>query len=149
MIAAGLLPQDSTASIFDSSFYWAQNALFPGQWFTEQMPEDDTPLLEERNGRLYVGQKKFAFIHFQNDFAWYAHCAYRLDQLGLGAMTPLLANEKETGRRRFPARVIGQFLKRFDPGTRGYGRDLAYAEVLARNSRTGNMYVTDIVNSCW
>lgn len=149
LVGADLLPQDTTAEIFKSSFYWAQNALFPGQWFEEQVPAEVPRRLTERGGELFVGTKKLAFVHFQNDFAWYAHCAYRLDQTGLGILTPLLANEKETGHLRLPARILGQVLKRLDPGTRGYGRDVVYAEVLARNPRTGNAYVADIINRCW
>jgi hypothetical protein len=143
LIAAGHLPQDTAEKVLSSSaFYWAENPLYPGAWAAEQGMAPANCLVVERDRTLFVGERRLSFIHYQNDFAWYAHSWLRLHELGLGALTLRFRHDPTN-------RIVGGLLRRCDPLSRSYSRATMYQRTFANNPRSGNMFITDIINSRW
>ncbi|WP_029015168.1 hypothetical protein [Niveispirillum irakense] len=144
LIAAGRLPQDRTARVFDSDFYWVQNPLFPGEWVTEQKGE---PLFLWRDGQIWNRGRRVPFVHFQNDFSDYAWRYMTVDQwlgTGLGSLVP--------PQRRGPllsGRIIAGLIRR-TPGYRpGYSRLATYERSMTPTQPDGTPPIIEIMNSRW
>jgi len=149
LVAADRLPQARSSDIFNtSSFYWIQNPLTLGEWKDEQGVTTQQPRIVERGGWQMVAGKQIPFIHFQNDFAWYAHCWLRLSELGLGHLAPSLRYSR-TGEQGWKGRALSGLIRRLDAGSKSYSRSGLCERSLVKNPASGNMYLTDIMNSCW
>ena len=149
LIAAGVLPQERTQDVFRGSpYYWVQNPLFMGDWAAEQ-EISATPRVREIGHSLMVSEKRIPFVHFQNDFAWYAHCWIRLHELGASWLAGSLRTHSPEGGVKLKSRILSKMLRELDPQSRAYTRAEIYGRVFARNPKTGSMYITDIMNSCW
>jgi hypothetical protein len=148
LIAAGRLPQARTPEVFNSQFYWMQNPLMPGEWFDEQRLDERRLVVEEGPDSL-VGGKRLAYYHFLTGFIGYCKLWLEAHRRGtessidarrfLGKVTRTSAVEAAVRR------VARSFLR-----MRRVTKRRAFYEVCFRRSpHTGNLYVTDIVNSCW
>ena len=145
LIAAGILPQALTTEVYDSGFYWIQNPLLPGQWHEEQAAGAPREVVE-RNGVAYVGHKRVAMYHFQSDFAKYCQAWHLLSRCGMGGLASLL---KPAGLGRRNSRLVAAVGKLLDTTQRRISRRAVCEAAFRTNPVTGNLYITDIVNSCW
>jgi hypothetical protein len=148
LIAAGRLPQARTRDVFNSRFYWMQNPLMPGEWFEEQRAGEDRRVVEEGSNSL-IGRKPLAYYHFLTGFIKY--CDVWLDSYTKGAEQSLdsaefLGKLKRTSALRTAARYVALSLLKLRRVTK---RRYMYEPCFTRNPQTGNLFVTDIVNSCW
>lgn len=150
LIAAGKLPQTNSKEIFDNSlFYWFQNPLFIGDWAEAQGVFGLARKVTECGNKLLVNGKTIPFIHFQNTFSWYSHCWMRLQDLNLSIIAKTLKRHSSDGSQNMGARVIGGILRRLDPVSKSYTRKDVYKRAFDKNPATGNMFITDILNSRW
>jgi hypothetical protein len=150
LIAAGKLPQASSDEVFNKSpFYWFQNPLFIGDWAGEQGTFGSTRKVSECGNKVSVNGKAIPFIHFQNTFAWYSHCWMRMQDLNLSIMKKALKGYSSDGSQNLPSRAIGGLLRRLDPHSKAYNRIDVYKRAFDKNPATGNMFITDILNSRW
>lgn len=147
LIAAGKLPQSRTEEIFDSPFYWVQNPLFPGEWHREQCGEAKKKIIERSDG-TYVGGKRMALYHFQTDFSRYCSQWLQLDRVRLGGWAEVLRLHAEKRRLSVPGQVMGKALE-LVMRRKNLTKRAVYEGVFRKNRRTGNLYINDIVNSCW
>lgn len=145
LIAAGRLPQERTATVYDSGFYWIQNPLLPGDWHEEQVPGASRSV-SEQDGVAFVGDKRVAFYHFQNDFAKYCRTWQQFSRVGLSRVAPLL---RPAGAGRRSSGLVAAAGELVDLLNRRVSRRAVYEAVFSKNPATGNLYITDIVNSCW
>ncbi len=147
LISAGRLPQARTEEIFNSSFYWVQNPLFPDEWFVEQKCGSVKKIVE-KEGASFVGQKQVAFYHFQSNFTIYCHHWMLLHKMGLDWLTRTTKNNVTTRRVSLQGRVIGRMVRLLNHQKTISRREI-YEMVFQKNPKSGNLYITDIVNSCW
>jgi len=96
-----------------------------------------------------VGDKQLAFYHFLTGFIgycrlWLAHHERRTEQSVVPGRP--LEQPKSTSFLRVVARYVALSFLRMRRMTK---RRHLYEICFTRNQRTGNLYVTDIVNSCW
>lgn len=145
LIAAGRLPQDRTFEVYDSAFYWIQNPLLPGEWHEEQA-KGVLRQVVERDGNICIGEKRLAFYHFQGDFAKYCRMWQQFTRFGMGGGTSLL---KLAGPGRRNSSLVDAAGKLIDLANRKVSRRAVYEFAFQRNTATGNLNITDIVNSCW
>jgi hypothetical protein len=146
LVAAGVLPQARTAEAHGSQFYWLQNPILPDEWHAEQCPDVERRFREE-GGRIRTGDRDLAYFHFQDGFNRYS--AQWLDCARAGLERPRADAFLTRVTRVSPP---GQFARRVAKSLgirRIQQRRAVYDEVFGRNAATGNLYVTDIVNSCW
>jgi hypothetical protein len=144
LVAGGRLPQSEAREIFNSDFYWIQNPLFPGEWFSEQCGTS-ARAINESDGRIAIGWKRLAFVHYQNDFARYCHAWQRLDALGLQSLGPALRYSATTGIPTRAGRLLYACVRRLDREKQSRAR--TYEQSLIRNERTGNLFVTDMIGT--
>ena len=147
LIAAGRLPQTRTEEIFNSSFYWMQNPLFPGEWFVEQKCGFIKKIVE-KEGASFVGQKQIAFYHFQSNFTGYCHSWMLLYKMGLGWLAKTTKENVSTRHKSLHGRVIRRMARLLNH-QKTFSRREIYEMVFQKNPKSGNLYITDIVNSCW
>jgi hypothetical protein len=145
LIAAGKLPQASSEEVYNSNFYWIQNPLFPGEWYQEQIAGAEKRIIERKDGS-FVGGKRVPFYHFQTDFAIYCRNWLYLTRLGQGWLAEKMRFNSKSRRQPLPAKFATKIL---DVLNKKMCRRKVYEVVFQRNPRTGNHYITDIVNSCW
>jgi len=145
LIAAARLPQAFTSEVFNSEFYWIQNPLLPGEWHVEQAGNAPRQIVE-LNGQPHVGSKSLALYHFQTNFALYCHTWMQLSHVGMQSLAALV---KPTGNSRKNSKLLDLTGRTFDFVNKPVNRCAAYQNVSRINPRTGNRYITDIVNSCW
>ncbi len=148
LIAVGKLPQSKTQEVFGGSpFYWIQNPLFPDEWFPEQdggIPKN----IINRHGHLFVGHKQIPFIHFQNDFSWYCYLWKMLDKFNLNHMNKIIIRDISRNMS-FPGKVFSYIMKILAKLKKNYSRRNICDFVFQYNNKTGNLFITDIVNSLW
>jgi hypothetical protein len=148
LIAAGKLPQARTDEVFNSSYYWVQNPLMPGEWFEEQNSGEQRSLVEEGPQSL-VGQKPLAYLHFQAGFIRYVNLWFAHERKGTQDSidaAQFIGKLRQVSRLESIIRYVAVSLLRLRRMT---SRRSTYEACFARNPATGNLYVTDIVNSCW
>lgn len=145
LIAAGRLPQATSAEIFKSAYYWIQNPLLPGEWHAEQAIGETQQILE-CNGHAYVGNKQVAFYHFQTDFAKYCRTWRQFSNVGLNNVAARL---RPAGPGRRTSGFLSAAGKFMDILNRRISRRAIYEAAFTTNPATGNRYITDIINSCW
>lgn len=145
LIAAGRLPQARTSEVYDSGFYWMQNPLLPGEWHEEQA-KGMLRQVAERDGIACIGEKRIAFYHFQSDFAKYCRTWQQFTRFGLGSVASLL---KPAGSGRRNSSVVAAAGQLVDLVNRRVNRRAVYEFAFQGNPATGNLNITDIVNSCW
>lgn len=145
LIAAGRLPQARTAEVFDSGFYWIQNPLLPGEWHEEQT-RGTSKRVDERGGIAYIDDKRLAFYHFQKDFTGYCRIWQQLNRFGMSSVTSIL---KPAGSGRRNSSLVGATGRLVDLLNCRARRSNVYEFAFQSNPHTGNLNITDIVNSCW
>lgn len=145
LIAAGQLPQARTAEVFETDFYWIQNPLLPGEWHQEQVGAALKQAVE-RNGVGWVGDKRIALYHFQKSFTGYCRTWRLLNSLSLGKVAPLL---KPAGSARRNSSLVSAAGQLTDMLNLRVSRRVVYEFAFQRNRLSGNLNITDILNSCW
>ena len=148
LIAAGRLPQARTAGVFDSRYYWMQNPLMPGEWFDEQCPGERRLVVEEGPDSL-VGGKRLAYYHLLTGFIGYSELWLEAHRRGTESSVDsrhFLRNLRRTSSVKAAVRYVARSLLKMRRMTK---RRAFYEACFTKNPNTGNLYVTDIVNSCW
>jgi len=145
LVAAGRLPQARTSDVYKSDFYWMQNPLLPGEWHEEQAKGMRRQVVE-RDGIAFIGEKRLAFYHFQNDFARYCRIWQQFSNFGMGSVASLLKPAGAGRRNYFLASAAGRLA---DMMNSRVSRRAVYEFSFQSNPSTGNLNITDIVNSCW
>lgn len=145
LIAAGILPQSTSAEVYESSFYWIQNPLLPGEWYDEQSAGEKR-LVIEKDDVVYIDSKRVAMYHFQSDFAKYCRMWQQFARFGMGGGASLL---KLAGPGRRNSSLVDAAGKLLDLANRKVSRRAVYEFAFQCNPATGNLNITDIVNSCW
>lgn len=82
LIGSGKLIQDSRDKVYNSRFYFVQNALNIGFWHTDQAPANATFSMNDK-GEILIANKRLPFVHYQNTFAAYAETYWYLKRAGL------------------------------------------------------------------
>lgn len=147
LIASGRLPQARTGEVFDSRFFWIQNPLFPGEWFDEQVHDGAKRVFEKEN-RAFVAHKQVAYYHFQSDFTRYCQQWMRWYRRGCEQKLIPAMIVAETKHGTWLGTAIERLKHRLKPHD-GESRRTVYETVFRSNPRTGNLLITDIVNSRW
>lgn len=147
LISAGKLPQERTSEVFNSRYFWMQNPINPGEWFDEQFLDTDRLISEQGNGAT-VGDKKVAFYHFQMNFARYSLQWMQLHKIGMEQLAPKVRGNPENNYLPLLGIIIARAIKYLN-WQKDKNRQDIYDMVFKKNPHTGNLYITDIVNSCW
>ncbi len=147
LIATGRLPQARSAEVFDSRFYWIQNPLFPGEWFDEQMG-DGLRRVVENEKCAYVGHKQIPFVHFQSSFTQYCYRWLRFQESGCGEIPSPFKVAAEANEMTLLRRTTLRLARTLNLQS-GQTRAAVYSRAFQRNRQSGNLQITDIINSCW
>jgi hypothetical protein len=145
LIAAGKLPQERSQQVYNSHFYWIQNPLYPGEWFREQTAGEEKRIVEQKDGS-FVGGKCVPFYHFQTDFAIYCRNWLYLSNLRQDWLAAKMRFNSKSRQQPLLAKFATRIL---DVLNKKMCRRKVYEAVFQKNPTTGNLYITDIVNSCW
>lgn len=148
LIASGKLLQSRTEDVYDSPFYWIQNPLLPGEWYYEQHCISAKMIIEKK-GLPFVGNKQIAFYHFQSNFTVYCFDWMILNKAGLTWMGNVFKKDGKLDRSRLPLSRLYRFVLRRFLRVPYNNRLQIYEMVFQRNPKSGNFFITDIVNSCW
>jgi hypothetical protein len=73
LVSSEQIPQSSKAIIFDSRFYFIENALCLDEWHRDQIGSRRGRFIaDDVNGVIQIANKSVPFTHFQSDFTRYA-----------------------------------------------------------------------------